>query len=104
MKEVIEYCQPKHGFVISHPFWEAVELEDEPIGTCPIGWLTYLADPAVNNLLPSDVEREALSTGGTLITLKHSPLPSPDNEEDVANAIRIRDAVMPLLLGEQGKI
>ena len=93
MKVVIEYCQPQHGYVISHPFWEAVELEGEPIGTCPIGWLTYLANQAVSNQLPSDVEREVLSTGGTLITLKH-PLPSAENEADVASAIRIRDALL----------
>lgn len=97
MKVVIEYCQPQHGYVISHPFWEAVELEDSPIGTCPIGWLTYQADQAVNNLLPSDVEHEVLSTGGTLTILKHS-LPSAENKADVASAIRIRDTVMPLLL------
>jgi hypothetical protein len=99
MKVVVEYCQPQHGYVISHPFWEAVELEDSPIGTCPIGWLTYLADEKVKTLLPSDVEYEVLTTGGTLITLKHSP-PSAENEADIARAIRIRDAVMPLLLGE----
>jgi len=100
MKVVIAYCEPREGFVISHPFWEAVESEDEPVGTCPIGWLTYLADPAVNDLLPSDVEREKLSTGGILIILKHNPPPSPENPEDVASAIRIRDAVKPLLIDE----
>lgn len=100
MKVVIEYCQPQHGYAISHPFWEAVELEGEPIGTCPIGWLTYLADASANDLLPPDVEREVQSTGGTLITLKHSPPPSTDNPEDIANAIRIRDILMPLLVNE----
>ena len=95
-KVVIEYCHPHHGYVISHSFWEAVESEDEPVGTCPIGWLTYLENQAVNSLLPPDVEREVLSTDGTLIILKHS-LPSADNEADVAAAIRIRDAIMPLL-------
>lgn len=100
IKIVIEYCQPQEGFVISHPFWDAVRSEDAPRSTCPIGWLTYLADQTANDTLPSDVECEVLSTGGTLITLKHSPPPSPDNPEDVANAIRIRDAMMPLLLDE----
>lgn len=99
-KRVIEYCQPREGFVISHPFWNAVESEKVKSSTCPVGWLTYLADASVNDLLPPDVEREVLSTGGTLITLKHEPLPSPDNPEDVAKAIRIRDILLPLLVWE----
>jgi len=100
MKVVIEYCKPRKGFVISHPFWDTVRSEEVKSSTCPIGWLTYLADPTVNDLLSPDVEREVLSTGGTLITLKHSPLPSPDNTDDVAAAIRIRDILLPLLVWE----
>lgn len=94
MKLLINYCEPHYAFVISHPFWNAVEIEDEDgLNIRPIGWLTYLADPRTAQLLPTDVEQEVLPTGGTLITLQHE-FPSADNPDDVAAAIRIRDVLL----------
>ncbi len=93
MKIVIEYCQPDHGFVISEQFWDAIELEDEP-GICPIGWLTYLSNRRVTQMLPANIEREILATGGTLFTLKRT-LPSVENTEDISAAIGIRDTLIP---------
>jgi hypothetical protein len=106
MKLMVEYCKPdnafmtygRHGKELGQQRKEA-KLEYDPglrsgrKATHPIGWLNYFADPSVKHRLPDDIETEVLATGGTLITLKRS-LPSTDNEEDVATAKRIRDALM----------
>ena len=95
MKLLIEYCHPDYGFMTyGKEGRQPGELKDNVrlAQTFPIGWLTYLSDPSVDQRLPDDIEREVLASGGTLITLKRS-LPSPDNAADVATATRIRDAL-----------
>jgi hypothetical protein len=101
MKLLIEYCQPQEGLVTNGLFSDVVESDDVPGTTCTVGWLTYLENQSVDKILPPDIEREILTTGGTLITLNHS-LPSAENEEDITSAIRIRDTLMKngLLLGK----
>ena len=96
MKLLIAYCDPYNAFVISHPFWNQIELpprEDEVNSRVePVGWFTYLANPRANALLPADVQREILPGGGVLISLQQA-FPSEDDPAAVAAAIRIRDAL-----------
>ena len=106
MKLVVEYCKPDNAFMTYGKEYRDYGTPENQIklkydsglrsghnATHPIGWLNYFADPSVRHRLPDDIETEVLATGGTLITLKRS-LPSADNEEDVATAERIRDALM----------
>lgn len=102
MKLLVEHCQPDNGFMTYGHIIDMVKLEYETqiskkikrnhTVTHTIGWLNYFTDPAVNQRLPDDIDREVLATGGTLFSLKRS-IPSVDNEEDVAIAMRIRDAL-----------
>ena len=96
IKLLIEFCNPTNAFVISHPFWNQIELpprEDEINSRVePVGWFTYLANPRANALLPADVQREILPGGGVLISLQQA-FPSEDDPAAVAAAIRIRDAL-----------
>ncbi|MEZ5480542.1 MAG: Imm52 family immunity protein [Thiolinea sp.] len=96
IKLLISNYQPHNAFVISHPFWNQIELpprEDEVNSRVePVGWFTYLANPRANALPPADVEREILPGGGVLISLQQA-FPSEDDPAAVAAAIRIRDAL-----------
>jgi len=92
MRLLIEQCQPDYGTVLSRRFDDAAgiwDTENKIYITAP-GWFTYVADPKASIVIPSDITKETLPNGGTLMTLMDE-FPDVDNPEHVATAIRVRD-------------
>lgn len=98
LKKVVNYSQPERGYIMSQEFRKKVAkyYEGKELSTLSgkifVGWLTYSASPAIDKVLPTDVDREVLPNGGTLIVLKQS-LPSAESEEDILTATKIQDVL-----------
>ena len=85
----MDFWKPETGQLVSRDFGNAVHATEPPY----VGWLTYMRDPRAaalrNSALLKGLIFEETSDGGTLISLGRAMI-SPDNDEQVASAQRLR--------------
>jgi hypothetical protein len=95
MHMTVSYFQSSLAYATRADFKERQHGHEETVlNMQTIGWMNYFANPAVRTALPPDVQAEPFGPGGVLISLQRQP-PSADDEDAVARAIRIRQALLP---------
>lgn len=90
---IIQYWNPDEGLVTSREFAERVC----PDGPSKAGWLTYVKDPRageLTRLFPT----ESLGTPGIVFTLGRQAV-SPQNVEQLATALRLKEALKEIKTG-----
>lgn len=91
LRVVVDYWKPERAGISNTALREAVKIR--PSYAAAVGWLNYLDDRAVVNVLPADVHHEPFGPG-VLFTIRPDP-PLQDIEGAVQKALRIRDALLP---------
>lgn len=95
--ELLEFCidlvNPVYAIISSFKFTNKVNKEDDNI---EIGWITYIDNKGVANLLPKDIGKKIFPNGSVVFWLSKEKALSTDDKA-VEKAIQIRN-----ILGEKG--
>lgn len=83
----VNLVNPYYATVSSFKFNERINKDDTDI---EIGWITYIADTKIIDLLPSDIEKKHIINRGTIFWISKEKALST-NEYDVKKGIEIRD-------------
>lgn len=91
VKQTVQFWRPANALLSQSKVSNSVK---QPVAEASIGWLTYMANPDVGQVLPDDVAREAFADG---VLIQASDRPGRVDDADyIDRLIRLRDTLRPL--------